>query len=90
VLPALTALAVAHVGTVTYQVLTEERERRWIKRAFQQYVPAEVVDGVAQNPAALAFGGERRTMTVMFSDIRSYTTFAERHRPEEVVAVLHE
>jgi adenylate cyclase len=90
VLPAVTALAVAHVGTVTYQVLTEERERRWIKRAFQQYVPAEVVDAVALNPAALAFGGQRRTMTVMFSDIRSYTTFAERHRPEEVVAVLHE
>jgi adenylate cyclase len=89
-LPMLGALAVAHVGTVTYLVLTEERERRWIKRAFQQYVPAEVVEAVALNPAALAFGGERRTMTVMFSDIRSYTTFAERHPPEEVVAVLHE
>ncbi len=90
ILPPLAALAVGHVGTVTYQVLTEERERRWIKRAFQQYVPAEVVDAVAQNPAALAFGGARRTMTVMFSDIRGYTTFAERHPPEEVVAVLHE
>lgn len=50
-------------------MLTEEREWRWIKRAFQQCVPAEVVDAVAQDSAALAFGGERRTMTVMFSDI---------------------
>ncbi len=89
-LPPLAALAVGHVGIVTYQVLTEERERRWIKRAFQQYVPAEVVETIASDPAAMAFGGERRTMTVMFSDIRSYTTFAERHPPEEVVAVLHE
>jgi adenylate cyclase len=89
-LPLLLALAVAHIGAVTHQVLTEERERRWIKHAFQQYVPAEVVDAVAQNPEALAFGGERRTMTVLFSDIRGYTTFSERHAPEEVVRVLHE
>jgi adenylate cyclase len=89
-LPPLAALAVAHVGSVTYQVLVEERERRWIKRAFQQYVPAEVVETVAVNPAALAFGGERRHMTVLFSDIRGYTTFSERHAPEEVVAILHE
>lgn len=89
-IPPLSALAVGHVGSVTYQVLIEERGRRWIKRAFEQYVPPEVVNAVAQNPEALAFGGERRTMTVMFSDIRGYTTFAERHPPEEVVAVLHE
>lgn len=89
-LPPLATLALGHVGSVTYQVLTEERERRWIKRAFQQYVPREVVETVARDPAALAFGGERRTMTVLFSDIRGYTTFAETHPPEEVVAVLHE
>jgi adenylate cyclase len=88
--PPLVALGVAHLGSVTYQVLVEERERRWIKRAFTQYVPAEVVETVAQNPAALAFGGDRREMSVLFSDIRGYTTFSERHSPEEVVAVLHE
>ncbi len=90
VLPPLLTLAAGHLGTVTYQVLTEERERRWIKRAFQQYVPPEVVEVVAQNPAALAFGGERRELTILFSDIRGYTTFAEQHAPEEVVAILHE
>lgn len=89
-LPPLLSLAAGHLGTVTYQVLAEERERRWIKRAFQQYVPAEVVEAVARNPAALAFGGERRELTILFSDIRGYTTFAEQHSPEEVVAVLHE
>lgn len=89
-LPPLVALAVGHVGSVTHRVLTEERERRWIKRAFQQYVPSEVVEAVARDPAALAFGGERRTMTVLFSDIRGFTTYAERSPPEEVVAVLHE
>jgi adenylate cyclase len=89
-LPLLAALAVGHVGGITYQVLVEERERRFIKSAFQQYVPGEVVDHLARNHAALAFGGERRAMTILFSDIRGYTTFSERHPPEEVVAVLRE
>ena len=40
----LVALAVGHVGSVTYQVLTENRERRWIKQAFRQYVPPAVVE----------------------------------------------
>jgi adenylate cyclase len=89
-LPPLVALAVAHVGSVTYQVLTEQRERRWIKRAFQQYVPTEVVEAIAQDPTALVFGGDRRTLTVLFSDIRGFTTYSERHAAEDVVAVLQE
>jgi adenylate cyclase len=89
-LPPLLALAVGHVGSVTYQVLTEERERRWIKQAFRQYVPPAVVDQLGRDPAKLAFGGERRILTVMFSDIRGFTTYSERHPPEEVVAALRE
>ena len=59
-LPPLVALAVGHVGSVTYQVLTEERERRWIKQAFRQYVPPAVVEELGRDPGKLTFGGERR------------------------------
>ena len=76
-LPPLVALAVGHVGSVTYQVLTEERERRWIKQAFRQYVPPAVVEELGRDPAKLTFGGERRILTVLFSDIRGFTTFSE-------------
>jgi adenylate cyclase len=89
-LPPLVALAVGHVGSVTYQVLTEERERRWIKQAFRQYVPPAVVEELGRDPAKLTFGGERRILTVLFSDIRGFTTFSEAHPPEEVVAALRE
>jgi adenylate cyclase len=89
-LPPLLALAVGHVGSVTYQVLTEERERRWIKQAFRQYVPPAVVEELGRDPAKLTFGGERRVLTVMFSDIRGFTTYSERHPPEEVVGALRE
>ena len=89
-LPPLVALAVGHVGSITYQVLTEVRERRWIKQAFRQYVPPAVVEEIGRNPAKLTFGGERRTLSVLFSDIRGFTTFSEMHPPEEVVGALHE
>ncbi len=89
-LPPLVALAVGHVGSVTYQVLTEERERRWIKQAFRQYVPPAVVEEIGRDPAKLTFGGERRILTVLFSDIRGFTTFSEHHSPEEVVGALRE
>jgi adenylate cyclase len=89
-LPPLAALAVGHVGSVTYQVLTEKRERRWIKQAFRQYVPPAVVEQIGRDPSKLTFGGERRTLTVLFSDIRGFTTFSELHPPEEVVGALRE
>lgn len=88
--PLLLALAVGHVGSVTYQVLTEERERRWIKQAFRQYVPPAVVEQIGRDPSRLTFGGERRVLTVLFTDIRGFTTYSEGHPPEEVVAALHE
>jgi len=89
-LPPLVALATGHVGSVTYQVLTEERERRWIKQAFRQYVPPAVVEQIGRDPSKLTFGGERRILTVLFSDIRGFTTFSEGHPPEEVVGALRE
>jgi adenylate cyclase len=43
-----------------------------------------------ENPAALQFGGEIRNLTVLFSDIRDFTGYTERHPPQEVVQMLHE
>ncbi len=89
-LPPLVALAVGHVGSVTYQVLVEERERRWLKQAFRQYVPPALVEQIGRNPGQLSFGGDRRVLTVLFSDIRGFTTYSENHPPEEVVTTLRE
>ncbi|PYM63507.1 MAG: hypothetical protein DMD79_08460 [Candidatus Rokuibacteriota bacterium] len=90
VLPPLVAVALGHVGSVTYQVLVEQREQRWIRRAFMQYVPPALVRELGRDPAALVFGGRRRALTVLFSDIRGFTSFSERHPPEQVVETLHE
>jgi adenylate cyclase len=70
--------------------LTEERQRLFIKRAFQQYVPEAVVTRILANPSMLRFGGERRELTVLFSDVRAFTTYSEQHEAERVVEILHE
>jgi adenylate cyclase len=84
------AMALTFVGITVYRLLTEERQRLWIKRAFQRYVSPDVVDQLVDNPAALAFGGEVRDLTVLFTDIRDFTTYTERHPPQEVVHTLRE
>jgi adenylate cyclase len=84
------ALTVGAVAITGYLHLTEERQRLSIKRAFERFVNPEVVERIAEDPAALRFGGEVRTLTVLFSDVRDFTTYTERHPPQEVVHVLRE
>jgi adenylate cyclase len=84
------ALGLTFVGITVYRLLTEERQRLWTKRAFQQFVSPEVVERLMDNPAALQFGGEMRNLTVLFSDIRDFTPYTERHPPQEVVQMLRE
>jgi adenylate cyclase len=84
------ALFLSPVAITGYLYFTEERRRHEIKRAFQRFVSPEIVEQVAANPAALQFGGEVRTLTVLFSDIRGFTAYTERHEPQEVVHMLRE
>jgi adenylate cyclase len=84
------ALVLSPVAITGYLYFTEERQRRDIKRAFQRFVSPEIVERVARDPSALQFGGEVRTLTVLFSDIRGFTNYTERHNPQELVQTLRE
>ncbi len=86
----MVAVAGTYVPITVHRALTEERQRLFIRRAFQQYVPEGVVSRILANPSMLRFGGERKEMTVLFSDVRSFTTYSERHDAERVVEILHE
>jgi adenylate cyclase len=78
-------------GSITlYKVLTEERQKRIIRQAFQHYVHPSVVEQVAQHPERLTLGGEKRELTVLFSDIRGFSTFSEGLAPEVLVQLLNE
>ena len=84
------AMGLAFLGITVYRLFTEERQRLWIKGAFQRFVSPEVVEQLVGNPAALQFGGEVRNLTVLFTDIRDFTTYTERHPPQDVVHILRE
>jgi len=84
------AAALALFGGVAWQYFVEGRSKREIRQLFGRYVSPEVIAELVRNPALATLGGERREMSVLFSDIRGFTSASERARPEEVVTQLNE
>lgn len=70
--------------------LMADKEKRFIKEAFGQYLSPVVIDQIIENPTLLKLGGERRTMTAFFSDIEAFSTVSEKMKPEELVPFLNE
>lgn len=68
----------------------EGRERRRVQGIFGHYVSRDILKVLLEHPEAARLGGERRRITVLFSDIRSYTTLSEKLSPEAVVGWLNE
>ena len=83
---ALTCFALAY----PVRFAKERQERRFIKSVFERYVSDAVVNDILASPTGLGLGGARRELTVLFSDIRNFTTLSERMTPEEVVEMLNE
>jgi adenylate cyclase len=86
----LVAIALAFVGQLAWQYFVEGREKRQIKKLFSRYVPRDVYDQLIADPSRAALGGSRRAMTVLFSDVRGFTSMSEKATPEEVVGQLNE
>jgi adenylate cyclase len=88
--PPIGAATLALFGGVAWQYFVEGRAKRHIKQLFGRYVSRDVIDELMTNPALARLGGERREMTVLFSDIRGFTAASERGTPEAIVAQLNE
>jgi adenylate cyclase len=73
-----------------YQYFVEGREKRKVRRLFGRYVSRDVYAQLLAHPELAELGGNRRDMSVLFSDIRGFTTVTERGNPEEIVAQLNE
>lgn len=83
-------VVLAYPGIILFKYITEEKEKKWIKGAFQYYVTESVMDEILKNPDMLKLGGEERELTVLFSDIRGFTTISEQLSPEKLVSLLNE
>jgi adenylate cyclase len=79
-------MAAASVATLA----TEGREKAHLRAVFSQYVSKTVVDKVLADPDRAKLGGERKELTVLFSDIRGFSAFAEGMGPEALASFLGE
>jgi adenylate cyclase len=86
----LVHMVVLFMGVAVYRYATEERQKREIRHAFQFYLSGSVIDTMLHDTSKLKLGGERRELTVLFSDIRGFTTISEQMAPEAVTELLNE
>lgn len=86
----LGGMFLTYIITLIYRYLIIEKEKKKIKNAFQHYVTSSVVAEILKNPDSLKLGGEKKILTVLFSDIRGFTELSEKLTPEEVVSILNE
>jgi adenylate cyclase len=85
------ALVVNYGGITSFRMIFEEREKRKVRKTFERYVSPGVIALIEKNPKKyFKTGGESKELTVMFSDIRSFTTIAEGLTPDELVFLLNQ
>jgi adenylate cyclase len=89
VYPLLSCVTTYTVLTVFYYV-TEERERKKIRGAFDKYVSSDVIEQMMDDPSKLELGGEERIATVLFSDLQGFTSYSERFSPRQMMELLSE
>jgi adenylate cyclase len=83
---------VVNYGAITsFRMVFEEREKRKVRKTFERYVSPGVIRLIEADPKKyFKAGGESKELTIMFSDIRSFTTISEGLTPNELVALLNE
>ena len=85
----LITMITSYTAVTVYRQLTEERMRRQIKHLFQHYLHPTVVNELIKDPKKLRLGGERKELTVYFSDLQGFTPIAESMSPEELEKLLN-
>jgi adenylate cyclase len=89
-LPAGT-LVVNYAGITSYRVIFEEQEKRRVRKLFASYLSPEVIRLIEKDPQRYFHpGGETKDLSIMFSDIRSFTTLSEGMTADQLISLLNE
>ncbi len=83
------ALSLAFVGTVSYRAATEGRQKRMITDMFGKYVDSTVVKTLVDNPSMFRLGGEKKEITLLFTDIKGFSTISEKISEEKLVKLMN-
>ncbi|HEV2122134.1 MAG TPA: adenylate/guanylate cyclase domain-containing protein, partial [Chloroflexota bacterium] len=84
------AMLFTFVGVMLYRIVFEQAEQRATKSVMGKYLSPAVMTEVLKDPEGLKLGGEKRDMSVLFSDIRGFTSVSEKMDPSELVRFLNE
>ncbi|HTA16258.1 MAG TPA: adenylate/guanylate cyclase domain-containing protein, partial [bacterium] len=77
-------------GLALYRGIGEEKDSRETRQMFSKYVSKQIVDEILLNPGAVKLGGEMKEVTILFSDVRGFTSLSERLSAPEVVEILNQ
>lgn len=83
-------ISLIYVLNMSYGFFVESRGKRQLAGLFGQYVPPELVDEMSKNPEAFSLEGESRELTVLFSDVRGFTTISEGLDPKQLTQLMNE
>lgn len=78
------------ISVTLYKYMTEEREKKKVRGAFSHYLSPDVIAQVLEHPENLKLGGDKKELTVFFSDVRSFTTISESLTPEKLSELMNE
>ena len=76
------AVLVTFMGTSLLNWLRSEGERAWVRKAFDQYLSPVLVEQLAREPERLRLGGDLRVMTILFCDVRDFTSISETYKSD--------
>jgi len=88
VLP-MTGILLSFAVISSFSYATEGRHRRRLRQLFSHYMSDLLLDDLVKNPEKLRLGGDKKVMTVFFSDLAGFTTLSEKLTPEDVVSLLN-
>ena len=77
-----------YISALVMHYIKSQKDKKFIKNSFEKYLAPELVSVLLKDPSRLKYGGALQEVTVLFTDIVSFTTFTEKHRPEETVQML--
>ncbi len=84
------AAAAALTGGIVINYATEGRKKAFIKKAFRHYLSPAVIERILEDPSHLKLGGERKELSIFFSDLEGFSTISEKLDPERLTKLLND